>query len=163
MSDDVIRNGKVVFITYSVLDEAGRVMGQQDMPTGYVHGAGSGLFAPIERGLEGHLPGDRVEIGISPEEGFGPKDPNLTIVEDFANVPPEFRRLGAEAEFQNESGEVVTFRVVQIKDGQVTLDGNHPLAGQTATCVVDVVSVRVANAQEMETGFPLEQGPPPLH
>ncbi|HRH79868.1 MAG TPA: FKBP-type peptidyl-prolyl cis-trans isomerase [Thiobacillaceae bacterium] len=163
MNEDVIRNGKVVFITYSVLDEAGRVMGQQDMPTGYVQGAGSGLFAPIERGLEGHCVGERVEISVSPEEGFGPRDPELTIVEDLDNVPPEFRRVGAEAEFQNEAGDVVSFRVVQIKDGQVTLDGNHPLAGQTATCVVDVVSVREATAQEVETGFPLEQGPPPMH
>lgn len=163
MTDDVVRKGRVVFITYSVLDESGNVMGQQDMPTGYVQGAGSGLFEPIEQGLEGHLVGDRVEIPVPPETGFGPHDPNLTIVEDFANVPPEFRRLGAEAEFENEKGEKLTFRVVRIEDGQVTLDGNHPLAGQTATCVVDVVSVREATAQEMETGFPLEQGPPPMH
>lgn len=163
MNDDVIRKGKVVFITYSVLDEAGRVMGQQDMPTGYVHGAGSGLFAPIERDLEGHMVGDRVEVALPPEEGFGASDPGLIIEEDLANVPPELRRLGAEADFQNEEGESLTFRVVRIGDGKITLDGNHPLAGQTATCVVDVVSVREANAQEMDTGFPLEQGPPPLH
>lgn len=163
MGDDVIRKGKVVYMTYSVLDEQGRVMGQQDLPTGYVHGAGSGLFEEIERALEGHRPGDRVEATLTPEAAFGPHDPNLVIVEDLQNVPPPFRHLGAEAEFQNEKGEVLTFRVVKIEAGKVTLDGNHPLAGQRATCVVDIVSVRDATPEEMASGFPAEQGPPALH
>ena len=53
MSEQVIRAGKVVYITYSVLDEQGNIFGQQDMPTGYVQGADSGLFAAVERALEG--------------------------------------------------------------------------------------------------------------
>jgi FKBP-type peptidyl-prolyl cis-trans isomerase SlyD len=53
--------------------------------------------------------------------------------------------------------------VVDIADGKITLDGNHPLAGRTATVVATVVSVRNASAEEMRTGFPAEQGPPPLH
>ncbi|MEW5768862.1 MAG: peptidylprolyl isomerase [Pseudomonadota bacterium] len=163
MSDDVIGHGKVVFITYSVLDEEGRVMGQQDMPTGYVHGAKSGLFAAVERALEGKREGDSIEAQVPPEEGFGPHDPDLVIVEDIENVPPPYRRLGADAEFQNEAGEVLTFRVVQIKDGQVTLDANSPLAGKTATVSATVVSVRKATAEEMRTGFPAEQGAPKLH
>lgn len=163
MSQDVITKGKVVFMTYSVLDEAGRIMGQQDMPTGYVHGAGSGLFPEIEQALEGHRPGERVEAALTPEAAFGPHDPALVIVEAIENVPPPYRRLGAEAEFQNEKGEVLTFRVVRIEDGQVTLDANHPLAGQNATCVVDIVSVRDATPEEMRRGFPAEQGPPALH
>ncbi len=81
MDSEVIGKGKVVFMTYSVLDQAGRVMGQQDMPTGYVHGAGSGLFEEIERALEGHRPGDRVEAALTPEAAFGPHDPKLVIVE----------------------------------------------------------------------------------
>lgn len=163
MSDEVIGHGKVVFITYSVMDEDGRVMGQQDMPTGYVHGARSGLFAGVERALEGKREGDSVEAQVPPEEGFGPHNPDLVIVEEMANVPPSYRRLGAEAEFQNQSGEVLTFRVVQIKDGQVTLDANNPLAGKTCTVAATVVSVRTATPEEMQTGFPAEQGPPKLH
>ncbi|OYY92702.1 MAG: hypothetical protein B7Y41_14970 [Hydrogenophilales bacterium 28-61-23] len=161
--DDVVMRGKVVYITYSVLSEEGQIMGQQDMPTGYVHGAGSGLFVEIEQGLEGHGPGERVEVKLTPELAFGPADPALIIVEDFANVPPPYRRLGAEAEFENEQGEAMTFRVVKIADGQVTLDANPPLAGKNAICSVDIVSVRNATPEEMRTGFPVEQGVPKLH
>lgn len=157
MSGDVVAKNKVVYMTYSMLDAEGRVMGQNDMPTGYVHGASSGLFDKIERSLEGHAVGERVEVALSPEEAFGPADPNLIISEAIDNVPPPYRRLGAEAEFQNAEGEVLTFRVVNISDDTVTLDGNHPLAGKNATCVVDIVNIRDATPDEVMSGFPAEQ------
>ena len=163
MSNDSIGHGKVVFITYSVLDEDGRIMGQQDMPTGYVHGAGSGLFEAVERALDGRLPGDQVEVQVPPEAGFGLGDPSLVIVDDIDNVPPSIRYVGAEAELQNDAGDALTFRVGAIADGKITLDGNHPLAGRTATVAATVVSVRNATADEMRTGFPAEQGPPTLN
>jgi FKBP-type peptidyl-prolyl cis-trans isomerase SlyD len=162
MNNDVIGHGKVVFITYSVLDEEGRVMGQQDMPIGYVHGAGSGLFEAVEQALEGRGPGEQVETQVPPESGFGQSDPSLVIVDDIDNVPPTIRYIGAEAELQNDNGDTLTFRVVNIADGKITLDGNHPLAGRTATVAAKVVSVRNATADEMRTGFPAEQGPPSL-
>ena len=163
MSDDVIGHGKVVYITYSVLGEGGQIMGQQDMPTGYVHGAGSGLFEAVERALEGCRAGDQVEALVPPEEGFGPRDPDLVIVEEIDNVPPTIRYVGAEAELQNDAGDTLTFRVIDIADGKITLDGNHPLAGRTATVAATVVSLRDATAEEMRTGFPAEQGPPTLN
>jgi FKBP-type peptidyl-prolyl cis-trans isomerase SlyD len=164
MSDnDRVGHGKVVYITYSVLDEDGQVRGQQDMPTGYVHGVGSGLFAQVEAALEGCQVGDKVEARVPPEDGFGPSEPSLIITEAVDNVPPPYRHIGAEAEFQNEQGEVVTFRVVSIEDGILTLDGNPPLAGRTAVVVASVVSIRAATAEEMQSGFPKEQGAPALH
>ena len=58
----------------------------------------SGLFAAVERALEGKREGDSVEAQVPPEEGFGPHNPDLVIVEEMANVPPSYRRLGAEAD-----------------------------------------------------------------
>lgn len=163
MTGEVVGKNKVVYMTFSILDEEGRVMGQQDLPTGYVHGAGSGLFEEIERALEGHAEGDEVETALSPEKAFGPSDPNLIIEEDLDNVPPQVRYIGAEAELQNDKGDVLTFRVVAIGDGKITLDGNHPLAGKNALCKVNVVSVRAATPEEVASGFPTEQGAPKLH
>ncbi len=163
MSDEVVTRGKVVYMTYSVLDETGQVMGQQDIPTGYVQGAGSGLFHEIEQALEGRSVGEQVEVSLTPEAAFGPRKPDLVITHDEDEVPPPYRRVGAEAEFQNEKGETLIFRVVEVADGKVTLDGNHPLAGRKATCRVNIVSVREATAAEIESGFPAEQGSPVLH
>jgi len=163
MSDEVVSHGKVVYITYSVLDEYGNIFGQQDMPTGYVHGANSGLFAAVERALEGKREGDRVEANVPAEEGFGEADPNLVVTELLENLPPMLRSVGAQAEMQNDAGEVLTFRVVEIKDGEVTLDGNNPLAGKPCVVAATVVSVRSATPDEMRSGFPSDQMAPRLH
>lgn len=162
MSEDVVSKHKVVYIRYSVLDETGRVMGQQDMPTGYVHGAGSGLFDEIEQSLEGHGVGEQVEA-LLPPGAFGERNPELVIEEDIDNVPPQIRFVGAEAEMQNESGDVLTFRVTAIENGRITLDGNNPLAGRMARCVAEILSIRDATSEEVASGFPAEQGPPQIH
>lgn len=162
MSEEIVGAGKVVYIRYSVLDEGGQVMGQQDMPTGYVHGAGSGLFEEIERALEGAKVGDEVRAELTPEKAFGPSDPDLIVVEDIDNVPPQIRYIGAEAALQNDNGDVLTFRVVSIADGKITLDANNPLAGRKAVCVAEVLSIRAATPQELASGFPEEQGAPSL-
>lgn len=163
MSEEVISHGKVVYITYSVLDEHGNIYGQQDIPTGYVHGANSGLFAAVERALEGKREGDMIEAIVPPEEGFGDPDPNLVVTELLENLPPMLRSLGAQAEMQNDAGDLLTFRVVEIKDGQATLDANNPLAGKTCMVAATVVSVRGATPDEMKSGFPMEQGAPRVH
>ena len=160
MSDDIIRTGKVVYITYSVLDEHGNIFGQQDMPTGYVQGSHSGLFAAVERALEGKREGDQVEATVPAEEAFGDPDPNLIITELLENLPPMLRSVGAQAEMQNDAGDILTFRVVEIKDGEVTLDGNNPLAGKPCVVAATVVSVRDATAAEMRAGFPDDQNAP---
>lgn len=163
MSEQIIQPGKVVYITYSVLDEHGNIFGQQDMPTGYVQGGNSGLFAAVERALEGKREGDRVEARVPPEEAFGHPDPDLIITEDLDNLPPMLRSVGAQAEMQNDAGDVLTFRVVEIQDGTVTLDGNNPLAGKPCVVAATVVSIRDATAEEMRSGFPVEQGAPRIH
>jgi len=162
MNDDVVAKNKVVYIRYSVLDEAGLVRGQQDLPIGYVHGADSGLFPEIEQGLDGHSVGDQVEVILGPD-AFGSRDPELVIEEDIDNVPPQIRYIGAEAELQNDSGHVLTFRVISIADGKITLDGNHVLAGRPAKCVAEIISVREATPDEIKSGFPIEAGAPQLH
>jgi FKBP-type peptidyl-prolyl cis-trans isomerase SlyD len=78
------------------------------------------------------------------------------FVDEIENVPPEFRRLGAEVMFENESGETKVFYVTNIADGQLTLDGNASLAGQTVTCLVNIMEMRDATAEEIRNGRPLD-------
>ena len=84
----------------------------------------------MDRAVAGKRQGDQVEVEVSPEQGFGERDPNLTFTDRVENVPPQFRQLGAEVQMQNDKGETKSFFVTRIEDGQVTVDGNHPLAGK---------------------------------
>lgn len=157
MTEEKVAKNKVVYVTYSIIDQSGSVFEQSDVPVGYVHGGNSPLFEKIEKALDGHRVGDKVEVSLNPAEGFGPHDPNLTFTDDIENVPHEFRRLGAEVELQNEQGESMMFRVSRIADGKLTVDANHALAGQTVTFVVNVANIRDANMDEIVNGLPFDQ------
>jgi FKBP-type peptidyl-prolyl cis-trans isomerase SlyD len=163
MSESTVAPNKAVYVTYSILTEEGDVFEQSDLPIGYVHGAESGLFEQVEEALEGAKVGDRVEVTLAPGEGFGPHDPALTYTDDIHNVPPEYRRVGAEVEFQNESGGTMQFRVTKIENGKLTIDANHPLAGKTITFIVSVAAIRDASPEEIANGRPDDGMPPTLH
>lgn len=153
----------VVYLTYTLWDEAGRLFEQCDLPVGYVHGVGGPLFEKIERSLEGARVGDVVEVFLPPQEGFGWRRPELTFTDDIENVPPEHRRLGSEVLFENERGEQLLFRVTRIENSKLTVDANHPLAGQTVRFAVKVVAVRPATPDEVVNGVPADAGPPRMH
>ena len=89
-----VTQNKLVYITYSILDSRGMVVEQHDIPVGYVQGANSGILPAIESAVAGRKIGERVEIALSPEEGYGLRDESLVFVDDIENVPPEFRRVG---------------------------------------------------------------------
>ena len=151
-----VTQNKLVYITYSILDARGMVVEQHDIPVGYVQGANSGILPAIESAVVGHKIGDRVEITLSPEEGYGPRDESLVFTDDIENVPPQFRRVGAEVMFENEAGETKVFYVTAIDDGKLTLDGNPSLAGQSVTCLVNVMDIRDATPEEIRNGRPLD-------
>jgi len=147
---------KLVYITYSILDARGMVVEQHDIPVGYVQGANSGILPAIEAAVAGRKVGDRAEITLSPEEGYGLRDESQVFTDDIENVPPQFRRIGAEVMFENEAGETKVFYVTAIEDGKVTVDGNPSLAGQTVTCLVNVMDIREATPEEIRNGRPLD-------
>lgn len=153
---DVVEKNKVVSVAYTLLDEKGDIFEYTDLPVSYLHGSGKDLFDKIESALTGRKVGDEVEISLSPADGFGEHDPGLTFTDDLGNVPPEIRKLGQEVEAQNASGGVVKLVVTDIntETSTLTVDGNHPLAGQTVMFKVVVKDIRDATAEELQQGRP---------
>ncbi|MCU7836209.1 MAG: peptidylprolyl isomerase [gamma proteobacterium symbiont of Taylorina sp.] len=152
MSVEQIKKNKYVELTYAILDAQGEIKERVDIPVKYIHGHDGGLFHQIENALEGHSQGDRVEVFLTENESFGSSDPNLIFTDDIANVPPQFHQVGAEVEMQNDRGEAKKFTVTKIENGKLTVDGNHPLAGQTVQFVVTVGEVRDATDEEIKSG-----------
>jgi len=148
MSEGVVRNGKYVSITYTIVDDAGQVVEQHDLPVGYVHGGDTQLLGDMDKAIAGHRVGEQVQLSLPPDQAFGQRDENLTFTDDIENVPPEFRRIGAEVMMQNDQGDSRSFYVTHIEDGKLTVDGNHPLAGQSLKVTVKIHEVRDAQAGE---------------
>mgnify|MGYP005865959853 CR=1 FL=1 len=149
MSEQRIAPNKLVAITYSIKDEAGELLEHSDMPISYIHGGRSDLFEKIEAALEGRQQGETVEVTLSPEEGFGQRDPSLTFTDDLDNVPEQYREIGAEVEMQKDQGESRIFHVTNIENGRLTVDGNHPFAGKTLVFTVKIIDIRDATAEDV--------------
>lgn len=160
---NTIKRNKVVYITYAILNNQQAVVEQHDVPVAYVHGGSGGLLPGIEAALEGHGIGERVELLLAPEEAYGVRDESLVFTDDIDNVPPQYRHVGAEVQFQSEAGESKAFYVTHIEDGKLTVDGNPTLAGQTVTCLVNVIDIRDASAAEIRNGVPAETPTTRLH
>ena len=154
MTDSTVTKNKVVSLVYAVRNQRGERFEYRDLPVSYVHGSGADLFPKIERALDGHAIGDRVVVQLSPAEAFGEHDPKLSFTDDIENAPPELRRVGAEFEAQNAKGESIMLTVTHIEGDKITVDANHPLAGQAITFEVTVQDVRDATPEEIRAGRP---------
>ena len=150
MSDTTIRRGKFVGFTYSIKDDQGEIVEHSDMPITYIHGGRHEIFPQIETALDGKKLDDLIEVPISSKDAFGAHDPSLTFTDDIANAPEEHRVVGAELDMQNAKGEALHFVVTEIKDGKITIDANHPLAGKDITFVVKVREVREPTGEELK-------------
>ena len=148
MSEQTVQSGKYVGLTYTIIDDQGSVVEQHEVPLGFVYGSDTELIGGMDQAILGKRPGDEVEVKLTPEEAYGERDPTLSFTDDLANVPPQFRKVGAEVQMQNEAGETKTFHVTHITQDRLTVDGNHPLAGKTLTVKVRINEVRDARPGE---------------
>ena len=153
MAEQFVEQNKVVSFVYSIVDESGELLEQSDLPISYVHGGKHELFEKVEQELDGAVVNDTVEVSLTPEEGFGPHDPELTYTDDLENVPEEFRTVGAEVEMMNDQGDSRKFTVTRIENGKLTVDGNHPMAGKVITFRIRVTAIRDASAEEIANGI----------
>ena len=120
------------------------------------------IIPGLERRLVGMSQGDKGEIGILPEEGFGPYDPSLVQEKTFKEFP-EGKNLteGRWVRATNPEHRVTFgYLVLEKKSDRVILDYNHPLAGKTLIYQVSVENVREARRDELEILRPCEFGDP---
>lgn len=149
-----VATDKVVQFTYFITNAFGETVERVDLPLITVLGRHNRLYDSVEHALIGKQAGDEITVEVSAAEGaWGESDPHLIIVQDLENVPPPYRQVGQEAQFQNEHGEIKTFRVTHVDNTSVTLDANHPFAGQTMQFHVTLLAVRPATDAELIHGI----------
>lgn len=153
-SPEKVAAGKVVQFTYRISDRHGDIVEQVDLPLSMVFMRHNRLYDVVEKALVGCRVGDEVSVAVPAADGaWGEADADLILVQDIEHVPPPYRRVGAEAQFQSETGEIKTFKVTSVTDESVTLDANHPFAGQTMTFHVKVIAIRDASKDELLHGI----------
>ena len=151
----LISNQKVATIHYTLTNDQQKVLDSSDGgdPLSYIHGIGN-LISGLESELEGKGAGDRFRASIAPAQAYGERDEELVQTvgtESFDGIDDLQVGLQLEATAEGDE-ESHTVTVVAIDGDRVTVDGNHPLAGETLHFDVDVVSVRDATEEELDHG-----------
>ncbi|MFD2569253.1 peptidylprolyl isomerase [Spirosoma soli] len=144
-----ITKHKVAAIHYTLRDSNGNVLdsSQGRDPLYYLHGENN-LIPGMEEGLEGRAKGDKLQLNVSPEKGYGTRDPQL--VEEVPRRAFGGQNIEVGMQFEANDGQVIT--ITNVGPETVTVDANHPLADQNLHFDVEVVDVRDATPDELAHG-----------
>lgn len=148
-----IAQNAVVSIHYTLTNDAGETLDSSSggEPLAYLHGNGN-LIPGLESALEGKKAGDKLSVRVAPGDAYGEVDKSLVqrIPRRSLKGIPDIR-VGMQLQAQSERGPR-TITITQIVGDMVTVDGNHPLAGQNLNFDVEVTGVREATEEELAHG-----------
>jgi len=148
-----IEANKVASFDYVLKNDAGEVLDSSDdgQPMIYLHGA-ENIIPGLEVELEGKSVGDTFKVTVLPEDGYGVYDESL--VEDVQREMFDgVESIEVGMSFQVETPEGIQEVTVSAIDGDtITVNANHPLAGETLHFDVEVTDVRDATDEELEHG-----------
>jgi FKBP-type peptidyl-prolyl cis-trans isomerase SlyD len=150
----IIADNHVVTIAYTLRNDGGDVIDASEPgePLSYLHGVGQ-IVPGLERALSGRTIGDAVKVAIPPEEGYGLHDEDGVQVLSRDTFPPGATvEVGESFQAEIADDQHVTLWVVGVEGDEVTVDMNHPLAGETLHFEVSVIAVRPATANELAHG-----------
>lgn len=148
-----IAKDMVVAIDYTLKNSEGEVIDSSEgaKPMHYLHGA-KNIIIGLEQELEGKSVGDDLSVHVKSELAYGER-----VQARIQEVPKEaFSELGEievgkRFQAETEQGPVPVI-VTALSDTTVTVDGNHPLAGQDLFFEVSVKEIREASQEEIEHG-----------
>nr|WP_211254245.1 peptidylprolyl isomerase [Enterovibrio calviensis] len=149
----MIEDNKVVKIDYTVKDESGQVIDSSEgkEPLAYLHGTGN-IIPGLENALTGKAEGDDFSAVVQPEDAYGPRnDGMIQTVEKSVFQGVEEIEVGMVFNAQGPQGDIQV-TIADIDGDQVTIDGNHPLAGLVLHFEGVVREVRDATQEEIEHG-----------
>jgi len=150
-----ISKNSVVTLEYTITDTTKNLLDSGADPLIYLHGGYNDVFAKIEKELDGKTVGDSITVQLTPKESFGEYDESLVTIEergefdDNIYVGEQFIEV-IEDEDEAVEDQKISYTVKEITKENVTLDGNHPLAGIDVIFTATVLAVRKATAKEIK-------------
>jgi FKBP-type peptidyl-prolyl cis-trans isomerase SlyD len=149
-----IEADKVVSIDYTLKDDQGPVIDTSNErgPLSFIFGSGT-IIPGLENELGGREKGDSFSVTVEPKDGYGEYDDSMMfeVGKDQFQDSSQIEE-GMQVQAQNNQGQVQILTVKSVGDENVTLDANHPLAGQKLFFDVSVTDVRDATEEEIDHG-----------
>ncbi len=154
-----IAKDRVVSIHYTLKNDAGTVIDSSEgaEPLVYLHGA-QNIIPGLEKALEGKVADDALQVSIDPTEAYGEYKKALTqVVPSSMFQGVETIEVGMEFQAQTDQGMEV-IRIADVDGDNITIDGNHPLAGERLHFDVAIAEVREASEDELQHGHVHSEG-----
>ena len=104
---------------------------------------GMGQVIPgFEEAVIGMKPGESKTVEIPVDKAYGPRDEELVMEVEREKLPPEVKvEVGESFQMRQEGGRTVKFKITDVSESTVTLDGNHALAGKDLTFEIELVEI----------------------
>jgi len=156
----LIADNTVVTIDYTLRNDEGEILDSSEgaQPLVYLQGAAN-IVPGLEQALAGKKAGDSLSVTVEPQEAYGEYITELVATlgrSMFEGVEELEVGMQFHASAPDGGMQIVTIRDIDGED--VTVDGNHPLAGQRLNFEVEVKDVREATAEEIEHGHAHGEG-----
>jgi FKBP-type peptidyl-prolyl cis-trans isomerase SlyD len=148
-----IAKHRVVTIHYTLKDNDDNILDRsEDGSFCYLHGAHN-IIPGLEEALNGKTAGDELSVSIPPEQAYGMHDAAKTQTVSREMFPPgQNVESGMQFHARGPDGQSLVVTIVKVEGDQITVDGNHPLAGVQLNFDVKVMDVREAKGEEIEHG-----------
>lgn len=158
----VIDDNVVVAMSYLLENGNGELLdsSQGQLPLVYMHNTNAILIG-LERELTGKRKGEAVDVVLYPEDGYGYAKEELIQAlprEQFKGIELTLGMRVKASNKQNDDTELLT--VTDINDETVTVDANHPLAGQILHFKITIVNVRQPTEAELQQGYAVHVNAP---
>ena len=104
---------------------------------------GAGQVIPgFEEGIMGMSPGESKTIHIAPKDAYGERTEEMVGKLSRSQLPPDLEpEVGMELQSRDDEGHTIMLRVIAVDGDTIVVDANHPLAGQTLTFQLELVSI----------------------
>ncbi len=148
-----IEENRVATLNYILKDDQDNIIDSaEDGSFAYLHGAAN-IIPGLEQALQGKSAGDEFSISIEPAQGYGERNDSMTQVvpRDMFESDEEIE-VGMQFHAEAPDGQPLPVTVIKVTDEEITVDGNHPLAGVNLNFEIKVVEIREASKEELEHG-----------
>ena len=148
-----IADNMAVSIHYTLTNDAGEVIDSSAgaEPLVYLHGGGN-IISGLEQALLGKAVGEKFNVRIDAENAYGEfMEDRVQVISRSMFEGIDEIEVGMQFHADVSEGPVVV-TVVSVEGDDITIDGNHPLAGMALTFDVEVMEMRPATHEEMAHG-----------
>lgn len=140
------KSGDTVRITYVGTLNDGEIFDSSEGrdPLEFVVGSGQ-IISGLDAAISGMSLGGKRDVAVPCDQAYGQSNPDARQAVPRDQIPAEIPvEVGTQLQMQTPQGQVVPVTFAAVTETEVTLDANHPLAGQDLNFAIEIVGIDAA-------------------